>query len=295
VLLFFPYYWPSFVVALYILFDGWPQTATMNYVHLTSLPSLLVGLLLGPGPAQAKQWCPPGATWNYNLMSNGVEGCETRTYIGDTVIGGRTAQRILVNTILMHYMTNTLDTTNTVFHTSQDGGVIYAWDVLSSGTWDTLYWFTAVPGDRWYPPGADGLCPGQYPLGVLQVVDTGHVVLGGWSLRHVDVAFLDGAGQQSPDSFTIIERLGSPLMVIAPGGCIVSEAGGSLRTYDDNAFPPYNSGEPSTCDQFTGIDGPVSRPAFDVYPNPAHTMATLTMRFSEDPPTFRPHGDFARP
>jgi hypothetical protein len=220
-------------------------------------------------------------------MSNGVEGCETRTYIGDTVIGGRTAQRILVNTILMHYMTNTLDTTNTVFHTSQDGGVIYAWDVLSSGTWDTLYWFTAVPGDRWYPPGADGLCPGQYPLGVLQVVDTGHVVLGGWSLRHVDVAFLDGAGQQSPDSFTIIERLGSPLMVIAPGGCIVSEAGGSLRTYDDNAFPPYNSGEPSTCDQFTGIDGPVSRPAFDVYPNPAHTMATLTMRFSEDPPSGR--------
>jgi len=111
---------------------------------------LLIAILLWScAQVHAQVWSPPGAVWNYNLSSLAMEGCETRTYDGDTVIGGRSAQRILVHTILMDYFSNTLDTTNTVFYTSQEEGLIYAWDVGQSGTWDTLYWFTAVPGDRW--------------------------------------------------------------------------------------------------------------------------------------------------
>ncbi len=240
--------------------------------------SLLLSLAVcACAPAHAQLWCPPGATWNYNLLSFGVEGCETRTYDGDTIIDGRFAQRILVNRITMNYMSGVLDTTNTVFYTSHDSGLVYAWDVLSSGSWDTLYWFNAHPGDRWYPAAADGLCPDQYPLGMLQTADTGHVVIGGQWLRYVDVAFLDEAGQQDGNPFTIIERLGAPLMVIPPNGCFVSEAGGSLRTYDDASSLSYDSGEPNTCDQLTGFVGQfLPKPVFGVYPNPANNWIRIT-------------------
>jgi|GEM_PF-4756956 len=119
---------------------------------------------------------------------------------------------------------------------------------------------------------------------MLQVVDTGHVALGGLSLRYVDVAYLDELGQQSEGPLTMTERLGSSPMVIIPGGCIIVEAGASLRTYEDNSFPLYDSGEPNTCDQFSGIDDrPRPGPAFDLYPNPASATATLTWRHEDDP------------
>jgi hypothetical protein len=65
-----------------------------------------LALIVATGLAHAQVWCPVGAVWNYNLMSFMVEGCETRTYVGDTVIDGRIAQRITVSSLVMNYMTN---------------------------------------------------------------------------------------------------------------------------------------------------------------------------------------------
>ncbi len=225
-------------------------------------------LVLGGQSVLAQNWCPPGATWNYDLMSFMIEGCETRTYAGDTILDGRNAQRILVNTVLMNYMSGSLDTTNTVLYTAQEDGLVLAWGTGSGESWDTLYWCSAEPGDRWYPPGADGQCAGQHPLGMLQVVDTGHVVINDQRLRFLDMAYVGEFGQQV-DPFTITERLGAPWMVIPPGGCIVSEAGSTIRTYMDDDMS-YDSGAPSTCEDLIDQVGQVQAgPAFAVYPNPA--------------------------
>lgn len=207
---------------------------------------LLLGLTIA-GIAHAQVWCPSGAIWEYNNNSFMVSGCETRQYVGDTVIAGRPTQRIAVTSIQMNWLNNTLDTMNSAFYTSQDDGVVYGYDVLNSADWDTLYWFDAVPGDRWYPPGADSFCPGQYPLGMLQVTDTGHVLVNGQSLRFVQVAEVDQSGQASGNPYPILERLGAPGMAIPPGGCIASDVGLALRTYMDGSFPFYDTGIADMC------------------------------------------------
>lgn len=226
----------------------------------------------------AQLWCPPGAIWTYNLQSFIVEGCETRQYVGDTVLDGWAAQRIEVTSIRMNYMTSTLDTTVAHFFTRQEDDVVSTWNAWGGNTgWDTLYWFGAVPGDRWYPPGADGLCVGLEPWGMLEVSDTGHVVINGEDLRYVDVSYLDQSGEPGTDGFRITERLGAPLMMIYPGGCFVSEAGGGLRTYSDASFPLYDTGEQDLCDQFTGYSGPISPLQFGIAPNPGSDHLTITL------------------
>jgi hypothetical protein len=227
--------------------------------------------------ANAQVWCPTGASWNYNLLSFGIEGCQTRTYVGDTMIDGLSAQHIIVNTGVMNYFTNTWETNVSDFYTAQDGGIIYAWNVSGNSlSWDTLYWLSALPGDRWYPPDADDLCAGQGLLGMLEVSDTGNVLVSGQSLRYVDVTFLDGFGQPEGGVFHIIERLGSPLMTIYPGGCLVAEAGGELRTYVDDDFPMYDSGVPSLCDQITSLSEAALEKTVHVYPNPGEDMISIS-------------------
>ncbi|MBL7985810.1 MAG: hypothetical protein JNM91_12465, partial [Flavobacteriales bacterium] len=153
---------------------------------------LAVSLFIVSSKSEGQVWCPPGAVWNYNIQSFMVEGCETRTYAGDTLLDGRSAQHIHVDKIVMNYLSMTLDTLETDFYTSQQDGVVLAWNTLGGNTgWDTLYWFSAVPGDRWYPPGADDFCTGQEPWGMLEVGDTGSVIASGLPLRYLDVSYVD--------------------------------------------------------------------------------------------------------
>ncbi len=180
-----------------------------------------------------------------------------------------------MNSIVMDYMQGSPDTVNSVLYTAYEDGLVYAWGIGSSEAWDTLYWFTAHPGDRWYPPGTDAICPDQHPLGMLQVVDTGHVMINDQWLRFLDMAYVGEFGQQL-DPFTITERLGAPWMVIPPGGCIVSEAGSTIRTYTDDAMS-YDSGDPNTCEGLIDQVGQVQAgPAFAVYPNPAGEWVRFT-------------------
>jgi hypothetical protein len=236
-----------------------------------------LALIVATGLAHAQVWCPAGAVWNYNLMSFMVEGCETRTYVGDTVIDGRIAQRITVSSLVMNYMTNQTESYQSEVYTSVEPGIVLLWNSMGNSGWDTLYWFSAVPGDRWYPPGADDLCSGQEPSGVLEVADTGSVIVSGLPLRYVDVSYVDQFGEAGIDPFRITERLGAPLMFIPPGGCFVSEAGGGLRTYVDDSFPAFDSGEADLCDLITVLADTVPALNDAIIPNPGTEQFTVPL------------------
>lgn len=46
--------------------------------------------------SHAQSWCPPGATWTYeyDLVLGGYYGVQRVEYVGDTLLGGYTAQRL---------------------------------------------------------------------------------------------------------------------------------------------------------------------------------------------------------
>lgn len=197
------------------------------------------------------------------------------SYVGDTLLGGRTAQRLTGEHMAMDHISNTLYTYSPVMYTSVDGDIVYQWTLANE--WDTLYWFGAVLGDRWYPPGADDACVGMEPWGQLEVLDTGHVAINGMMLRYVDVGYLGQFGEVTPDQYRIIERLGAPRLGLIQGGCIIVEDGSHLRTYADDLFPLYDTTVPSACDDLTlALEELLWGKRLSVYPNPGYDQ----VRFS---------------
>jgi hypothetical protein len=193
-----------------------------------------------------------------------LDGCETATYVGDTLYEGRTAQHITVTDIVMNYLFPPQDTVQWNLYTSVQDSIVFQW--TDTEGWDTLYWFNAVPGDRWYPPGMpiseSELC------NAVQVTDTSHVDINGYSLRNLICAFLDQSGAITSYAFNITERVGTGSMHFPAGACVVDEGAWGPHTYMDTAFPLLDNGTGSGCDHFSGIaDSPtVSHPS--IFPNP---------------------------
>jgi hypothetical protein len=223
---------------------------------------------------QAQMWCPPGATWtaNFEDILDGVEGCESAVYMGDTLYEGRTAQRIAVEDIIMDYPSGSLDTTYWDNYTSVEDSIVYAW--TDSEGWDTLYWFNTVPGDRWYGP---GMVPdGMGFCGMMEVTDTTHAIINGHALRQVTCAYLDDAGAVTSNGFSFTERLGTGSMHFPDGGCFVVEAWWGGHTYQDDEFPLYDNGAGSNCDHFSSIAEPASRLRVSAFPTPGSDQLHIT-------------------
>jgi hypothetical protein len=215
-------------------------------------------------PVQAQLWCLPGAEWSANLFGLAMDGCETAVYVGDTVFEGRTAQHIAVTDIVMNYLYPPQDTVQWNLYTSVQDSMVFQW--TDTEGWDTLFWFNAVPGDRWYPPGmpilASELC------NAVQVTDTSQVDINGYSLRKLTCAFLDQSGAITSFTFNITERLGTGSMHFPSGACVTDEGAWGPHTYMDAAFPLWDNGTGSGCDQFSGITDSPMASDLSVFPNP---------------------------
>jgi hypothetical protein len=229
------------------------------------LPATLV-LLLSYQHVNAQLWCPPGAMWTANFANalDGIEGCETAVYVGDTLYEGRMAQLIAVEDIIMDYPSGSLDTTYWNMYTSVSDSIVYQW--TDSEGWDTLYWFSAVPGDRWYAP---GMPPnGMDNCGMLEVSDTAHVMINGHFLRQVMCVYLDPSGVATMDVFNMTELFGTGSMHFPYGGCVVVEGSWGPHTYQDDAFPLFDNGAGSNCDHFSGIAENQRTMSVTAWPNP---------------------------
>lgn len=129
---------------------------------------------------QAQSWCPPGATWTfgYESIMSGYYGVERVEYVGDTVVGGQLAQRLLQTEVVRSMGSSEyVSTSYSSLYTYLNNGVVYLWDDYSG--YDTLMWFNAAPGQRWNAPGGSSM--------YLEVLDTATVLMEGVPLKRLIV------------------------------------------------------------------------------------------------------------
>ena len=125
------------------------------------------------------------------------------SYEGDTVVDGYQAQRLHKQFRLT--MNMGVDTMITASHgnffTRTNGDLVWEWN---GAEWDTLYWFSAGPGDQWQPFWAYGeVCPDF----VWRVLDTAMVVVDGVPLRSLSMDVYE-SGMPMGMWFTLYERIG---------------------------------------------------------------------------------------
>jgi len=241
--------------------------------------TLLLGWLLVALAANAQLWCAPGVVWTYRFQDwGGGSSVDYRTeyrYVGDTLYNGMLAHRV--------------DRTSAGVANGQPGGggtsptyeaeaddVVWVWTTGEWGGesgWDTLYWYGAGIGDRWWPPGHPASCP---PYGMLQVMDTSTQVIDGLPLAtlHMDVLGEDGLPSGMP--FVIRERLGS-----VPRAPFIFDCG-LVIDYFDASFVCYSDDQITTpgdaaCGLTMGVPVQAEMTApISICPNPGTTSFTLT-------------------
>lgn len=225
----------------------------------------------------AQFWCPPGATWKWNTTSFGSEGSVQRHYVGDSLIGGRTAQ--IIHVTGTNYTTFPELDTIVIDHyryTALDNDVVLLWNIWNGPpVWDTLYWFGAVPGDRWYAPGDDGEC-GPTPAGMHQVMDTTTVLINGLPMKELTLSAVDVFGSPFGDQFTLTERIG-----LANGtfnlfsGCIAVGSYETLLCYSDNSIDLVTPEGEFGCNSLVGITTLGIPDELLVFPNPGSDQLTI--------------------
>lgn len=152
-------------------------------------------------PASAQFWGIPEARWVYHYSWPWSQGyTREHVYVGDSLFQGYVAQHMVINTTGDWWW----PTPEHEFTRIEDD-VVYAWGVMGQ-PWDTLYWFGAEQGDRWWPIGHPQSCP---PMGMMEVIMTGDTILDGLTLATWKI------GVVGPDSVVysgwtmmLIERLG---------------------------------------------------------------------------------------
>jgi hypothetical protein len=189
------------------------------------------------------------------------------TYAGDTAVDGYTAQKITVE-VHAHIVSPPRDTVymQAPVLTRLEDGVLFRHrtPVMSElFDWDTLIWYGAVPGDQWQV-----LQPDDYFCDRRMVVtDTGHVEVGGLSLRYVQTDYPDEYGEvyYSP---LFMERIGCVYgTFLEECGLPVLQPDTILRCYQDvDLF--YSVPNAPPCDLVAGTGAEPGREAVALWPNP---------------------------
>lgn len=234
----------------------------------------IIGSFLAPATAQ--MWCPPGAVWEDNITNWAGQGCQTRRHIGDTLVDGFSCEHIEIVTTIQYSFNGTIHSTWGSTLTREANGVVFQQVVIGSERWwDTLYWFTAPIGARWYPPGIGelGACNGF--AGMVEVLSITEQVINGLALEVRTLGVLDVDGEVIGEVLEMTERIGTPLMFI-PNTCnVLGQSGNSLR-YSDDLWAGFYSEETSNCARFNSVH--------EIHDTQQHTLS-----FAPDARTLRIH------
>jgi hypothetical protein len=232
----------------------------------------LLLLVLVADIAQGQSWCPPGAEWIFNFSSQQANGVRRAWYSGDTLVGGLPCQRI-DQTIIAYepippFGSAFVQQDQPVI-THGQGDLIRIWD-QANNAFDTLAWFSAVPGDSWNVPQFEfaGAC-------YFEVLDTGTRVVEGIPLRYLVVeepivlGFVD----------TLFERIGFQRFYLRPMETILIDfTTYGLVCYRDNAIDQFDGWLPGhVCDfTLTVNEQEDDRDALP-YPNPGYQNFTVQL------------------
>lgn len=237
---------------------------------ITNFRSACVALSLAAAlGVMAQSWCPAGASWVYDT-GNPWFGSEMRLdYAGDTLVDGYPAQRIERFSRLLLQGTLT-EAEQPPGFTRTDGDVVWEWNGME---WDTLYWFSAVPGDHWQPfwPFAED-CPDH----AWHVSDTATVIIDGVPLRRL-WAELQESGVGVGNWTMITERIGGGGGIIFPG---LPPCGAIYECYC--SFVCYRDDQVNSngdCEMTVAVRDRASTAAYlEVNPNPATTAVVFSTR-----------------
>ncbi len=243
---------------------------------MKNFTSLILFLLLGSG-LTAQNWCPPGATWYhrmyipYNghvkLQVTGTVSINNITCFNmNGVFTGQTQQPNGPVTSMNLYSLNTYES----------NGVIHIYNT-STQLFDTIANFNASIGDKWLklelPPGN---CQPSNRV-ALTVIDTGHVIINGISLKTLSLSVPWGS---SSYTHVAVERISSTTGFLAPYiSCLLDSPGyGDFVCYSDNNFPTYNP----TSDVCAYIPTGITKNSADgsylnAYPNPINNQLTIEL------------------
>lgn len=257
----------------------------MNYVQLNCFLGLLAGMWLSTGPAQAQQWCPPGAGWHYTaaFCTGGCNGYVRMASAGDTIVQNQPCTRIQRTRTYTAYLDPTILTdTLSDLYTYSASGIVWMFDPQLNA-FDTLYDFNALPGDSWqlihlpeYSAGSD----------FLTVLDTGHTSIDGQALRWLSVEyhFQGATGNNPPYLDTLMERVGSTTFYMLPydfpNGFVDGNEGGFFRCYSDKEIS-YQSPTVQTCDLPLEVTAHAARPKILMYPNPGTDRLIIRISVGE--------------
>ncbi|MBK9276018.1 MAG: T9SS type A sorting domain-containing protein [Flavobacteriales bacterium] len=236
----------------------------------------LLALVLLPLLAAAQSWCPPGATWHFSFGGYLFEGYLQRTYVADTIVGGRNAQRLTdsghqISTFNGYPVHSIVQRTH---FTSLDGDLLLIW---IGAAWDTLIRFDAVPGDRWFPPGIGNQPCGALPSGMYEVVDTSTVWLNGTALRSVTLdAVLAGGVLMGTPWFHFTERIGLHQGFRIDPWCLVDGGYEQIRCYSDSTISYQAPTWTAACDLGLAVEERL-HDEVDAFPNPGSTHFTLEL------------------
>lgn len=225
----------------------------------------------------AQTWCPPGATWWFGFDYGQSYGYKQYTYVGDSLVQGYNAQKITAE-VHVHYVNPPADNVymESPVITRTENGVLYRLQTITMAnpnTWDTLIWFSAVPGNHW-----NGLQPDDFECySRYEVTDTGHVALNGLNLRYVRTYYPDEYG----DTWyypVFIERIGCVygtfLNACGLPGAYTADT--TLRCYQDAEFS-YTVPNAPPCDQVAGIRMVPGQGTAAVFPNPGTSGFTVNL------------------
>jgi hypothetical protein len=231
-------------------------------------------VLFSTSLASAQGWCPPGATWTfgYNNILSGVVGHALVDYTGDTTLSGLPAQRLEIYVNAFSYPTQSylIEQPFGVLFTTGNDDVVQLWDPYEQA-FDTLYWFSAMPGNSWSVPWTYGA------VADFLVLDTLSTMVNGQSLRQVVV----GLDVPSPAPIdTLTERLGfmeSFINAISPM-FLVDQPFGGLRCYSDDDLQWTNPSLQFGCASLLGLDDLPDHVLAITFPNPGTSHFTLTLQ-----------------
>lgn len=240
--------------------------------------ALLLSSWLAGLSALAQLWCAPNAVWTYRYQDWGdgsqVNYLVEHSYVGDTLYEGMAAHRI------HHISAGTAfgQEVNAEWNSYEAvmGDVVWTWvtdQFDGEPGWDTLYWFGAAIGDRWWPPGHPETCP---PYGMLEVVGSSTEVIDGVPLAVLHLDMIDQEGNLSGMDIRVKERIGAVPRepFILDCGIIIEYYNATFVCYSDDLITTPGS---TPCGATLGFDPTVPLvSAIGIHPNPSTSGFTLT-------------------
>ena len=258
----------------------------------------LLVFIMSLSSAKSQTWCPPGATWNYEIPYTGIGGIggvlEFR-YDSDTIINGLASKKIVgvfSGTAIGRSITQPTVIQNwQSYYTRYSNNVLYVFTGLE---FDTVVNYSATIGDKWLHyrnPSLVYYSPGMQKSVLVEVSDTGHITINNQVLRKIKTnTYIKTLSVNQTNTFQIIVNehiekimndMGnaySDLFAWSVDWDYGTYCGSTafLNCYKDNTFPVYSL-PGATCKMGVGLmEHYKTESSWTLYPNPV--MSTLRLQ-----------------